>query len=513
MEEVPAGSDTVAPSPRIGGGQDNTAWVGGSNIEGKRGTRPESTLARRPTDFKSAAEIEKRATQGLAEDRHLSLDKKTSKITLTSWVNALRAYCEEHGMDTVFRIYDLEGDSEVYLLKEWGAASPEKVIKWEAALTSGIGESPPCDYDINNLKWSGKAIMNSIALDLWETIEKEDVGIGANGPATYTAVIAKIQQVSASAVRTMVNTLKQMSLIKEPGQDVETFGSKIVEMARRITGSGSAPSDLTSIVAGCFVECDVLAFKLKALQFADLVDTDPKQMSWEEIVRQLKAKYLSLLGSGVWEPQKSQTNRAEESVLDGLHAAINKLSAQVEGGGGQGGGQGHIRCRTCNQDGHVRADCPNNRSGSGRGGSENRRTPPSDGAPTTKMVGGVSQTWCSKCRLWTKGAKEHTTAKHVRGGPDAATTPAAAPAPVAVGSGGTITGALASGASEDTYSGGRLTFNGGLFLGSAKGTKEPPSISDPLVSHDDPSVCARMTCSSVTHFASNHMAKTSSMML
>jgi hypothetical protein len=200
----------------------------------------------------------------------------------------------------------------------------------------------------DNLKWSGKAIMNtSITLDLWETIEKDvgitldlwktiekDVGIGPNGPATYAAVIAKVQQVSASAIRTMVNWLKDMSLIKEPGQDVETFGSKIVEMARRITGSGAAPSDLTSIVAGCFVDCDMLAFKLKVLSSFNLVDDKPNAMTWEEIIRKLKAKYLSLLGNGLWEPQKTQSNRSEESVLDGLHTAINKLTAQVEGGGG-----------------------------------------------------------------------------------------------------------------------------------------------------------------------------------
>jgi hypothetical protein len=88
-----------------------------------------------------------------------------------------------------------------------------------------------------------------------------------------------------------------MSAIKEPDQDVEAFGFKIVEMARRITGSGSAPSDLTSIVAGGFVEYDVLAFKLKALSFFDIVDDDPKQISWEEIARKLKAMYLSILGN------------------------------------------------------------------------------------------------------------------------------------------------------------------------------------------------------------------------
>jgi hypothetical protein len=154
--------------------------------------------------------------------------------------------------------------------------------------------------------------MNSIALDLWETIEK-DVGIGANDPATYAAVIAKIQQVSASAVRTMVKNLKQMSLIKEPGQEVEVFGSKIVEMVvHRITGSGSAPSVLTSIVAECFVECDVLAFKLKALSFHDIVDDDPKKMPWDEIIRKLKAKYQSLLGSGLWDGSLRNPSQIEQ---------------------------------------------------------------------------------------------------------------------------------------------------------------------------------------------------------
>jgi hypothetical protein len=89
----------------------------------------------------------------------------------------------------VFHIYNSDTDSELYLLKDWGTASPEKVAEWEGTLTSGVGESPPCDYDIDNLKWSGKAIMISSTLDLWETSEK-DIGIGANGPATYAAVIA-----------------------------------------------------------------------------------------------------------------------------------------------------------------------------------------------------------------------------------------------------------------------------------------------------------------------------------
>ena len=156
-------------------------------------------------------------------------------------------------MDTMFRIFDTSSNSEIYLLQDWGSADPISVAAWETSPLSGIDNLPVCDYDVDNLKWSGKAVMNSILLDLWETIEK-DVGVGSKGPFTYASVISKIQQVSASAVRSLVTQLKTMHLLAEPGQDVELFGSKIIDLTRRIEGSGRAPSDLTYIVAACFID-------------------------------------------------------------------------------------------------------------------------------------------------------------------------------------------------------------------------------------------------------------------
>ena len=70
--------------------------------------------------------------------------------------------------------------------------------------------------------------MNRISICHWESIEK-DLGIGANRAATYTAVILKIQQVRLSEIRNLVDELSNMYLIKEPGQDVETFGSQVIE--------------------------------------------------------------------------------------------------------------------------------------------------------------------------------------------------------------------------------------------------------------------------------------------
>jgi hypothetical protein len=59
----------------------------------------------------------------MAESRRLSLDEKVSKISMTSWINALREYMEEHGLDTVFRICDHDAETEVYILQDWGKAN------------------------------------------------------------------------------------------------------------------------------------------------------------------------------------------------------------------------------------------------------------------------------------------------------------------------------------------------------------------------------------------------------
>jgi hypothetical protein len=458
----------TVPSPRIGGGNDASAWTGGSNLSSKKLGRPNSTMARRPTDFKSANTIEHIATKGLPEDRHIGPDEKTSKITLTSWVNSARSYMEERGLDTVFHVYDWKTNSEVYLLTDWGSASPAKIEAWVATLRAGVTQADgttldPCNYDLDNLKWSGKAILNSVSLPLWETVEK-DLGVDASGPEAFAAVVYKLQQVSSAAVRALVDELKGLSLLKEPGQDVEIFGGRVVELCRRISGTGSAPADLVVLAAGTFLDCDVLAFKLKAIKVHDEVDEDSRSMSWDTVVRTLKTKYQSLKGQGLWSPQATTKKRDDE--MAGLHAAINKLTAQVGGGAGNGGGGG-IRCYGCNELGHMSRDCPRNRpSASGS------RTPPKDGEAQTKTLEGISHSWCGVCRRWTKGAKEHLTAGHVRRdrGASGALPPAApAQAPAETPSHTPVLAPAVGGVIDpNPYQGGTLHLQSGLFIGQLK---------------------------------------------
>jgi hypothetical protein len=277
-------------------------------------------------------------------------------------------------------------------LTGWGSASPAKIEAWVATLCTGIPKLdgtllPPCDYGLDNLKWSGKAILNRVLLPLWETVEK-DLSVDASGPKAFAAVVYKLQQVSSAAVCALVNELKDLSLLKEPRQGIKIFGGRVIELCRRISGTGSVPADLVVLAAATFLECGILALKLKAIMVHDEVDENARAMSWDTVVCTLKTKYQSLKGQVLWTPQA--TNKKKDNKIAGLHAPISKLSTQVSSGSGKGRGRG-IQCYGCNKVGHISRDCPRNRPSSGS------RTPPKDGEPHTKTMGGASHSWCNRC--------------------------------------------------------------------------------------------------------------------
>jgi len=243
----------VFTAPRVGGGTDDTtAWTGGSAI--KKLKHPKSVLARRPVDFKAQSLIEEKAKEGLPESRRLSIDEEKSKISLTSWIASIREYCEERGLDTVFRI-KIDAAKEVYLLEEWGMAEVDTATEWVTELKDGVLDHSKsdgsrcaiCQYDLSNLSWSGKALLNSIDLDLWSEIEKE-LSYDASGPEVFSAIISRMQQTNSSSVRKLVDELEGLKLTQEPAQNVETFANKVLEKAKRIEGTGLAPRDLGALV-------------------------------------------------------------------------------------------------------------------------------------------------------------------------------------------------------------------------------------------------------------------------
>ena len=65
-------------------------------------------------------------------------------------------------------------------------------------------------------------------------------------------------------------------------------------MSRRISGTGSTPINLSTLVATAFIYCKVLAFQMKATWLDDLVDSNPKALYVDDTIHNLKSKFWSL---------------------------------------------------------------------------------------------------------------------------------------------------------------------------------------------------------------------------
>jgi Zinc knuckle len=457
------------PNPRIGGGTDSaTWWTGGPNI--RMLSRPHTYHAGRPSDFKSAAKVQELCTKGLAENRQIGTeDDKDNSITLTAWVNEIRAHMEQKGMDTVFWIQTSPAE-EYYLLKDWGELNGELVEDWIVELKNGVAGKDVCQFDQDNLMWSAVMIKNSMSVRLWEEIEA-NLDYEASGPEIFMSVLERFQHSSSSAVRSLVKKLQELKLVKEPGMNVDTFTKKVSEVVRRIQGqkASSVPADLSVIVAQCYLDTDIDEFKLEASRIFNIVDRDPEAISWRDITTELKTKYRSLVGLDRW-PHKG--GKAKQDEMAALQGSINALTEKV---GKMSNGQGvtksgaEVKCYNCGEEGHMSRECTKPRTTPTSTDAAWKKKAPEEGQPHTKTVSGSEYKWCTRCGRWRKDANRHLTEAHKtktelaagNGGngapaPAPAAAPAPAPAPVA--------------AANPQGNIGGLRMMGGLFCGVIKQT-------------------------------------------
>ena len=178
-------------------------------------------------------------------------------------------------------------------------------------------------------------------------------------------MIGNLQHTKSATSQTLVEELKGVSLIKEPGQDVNYFGYCVVELCCRISGVGAEPEDQSVIAATTFLECDVLAFKLKALDLLGNIDDNTTALTWTSIVIYLQATYMSFKGQHLWTPQVTGKIKQDEE-LSTIHVAIKKISTKIgsNGDGANGGGRPQNnqgaesrKCYNCGKNGHLARDC------------------------------------------------------------------------------------------------------------------------------------------------------------
>jgi hypothetical protein len=263
-----------ATQPRIGGvktvQKESITWTSGGirTTQTTQIAAPVSMKAFRPDDYKSQTKMEDACTKGLPAAQHLSTpDKLTSDsniVGLGKWIEVVQVELKERGMDSVFRVLDAQG-AETYLLAQYRSAEVPVVKTWVQSLQAGtVGTGGVCAYDLANLKMSGKFLRQSLDVDMLKKLQG-DVKPDATGPEVFAAAVNIHQRLSSCGVRTLMKKLQALKLAKEPGENVETFATKVLEIAKLIKGTGpeNCPKDLVVLAYEPFLGSSTPTFNMR----------------------------------------------------------------------------------------------------------------------------------------------------------------------------------------------------------------------------------------------------------
>ena len=93
-------------------------------------------------------------------------------------------------------------------------------------------------------------------------------------------------------------------------------------MDRHISGTGSAPIDLPTLIATDFIYYEVLAFQMKDTVLHDLDDSNPKFLYADDTIRTLKTKFRSIKAQGLCNSSESK-KLCMEGCLARLKLSMN----------------------------------------------------------------------------------------------------------------------------------------------------------------------------------------------
>lgn len=450
--------------PRVGGhvllGTEYIAFSGGGMLSTNRIERPVSANAYRPTtDLRSLMRVEDSCSKPLEEAKRI--DEGHSTVTFSHWMNDVSRHYRTHGLDsTAFvlkssvpgnllpnfntkTVEELQKEcTEHNLFEEWGAISKDEILAFDDAI-----RTTQCQIDQTNNHYARTFLQGSVGPVLCDRIDRE-LPLDVSGTRLLYFIIRKLQAVSATSGRQLVDELQTIKLTAIAGHHVTDCAQKIHNLCMKIEGLGKAhvPTDLTLLVVRCFDTTGIAAFDLKVTKLENDLDDDPSSHSWKHILDRLTNKFDTLRLTKRWPPLSVDTKGKVGATgfavqLEEVKKTLNDVKSQMgslksSGMNPRNGNDrnlNNVQCNYCKEKGHYKADCPvlkaknsskdsNLKVDESNGSKESKakhwtRVPPKEGEPNVKTMNvegkEIVAKYCARCRRWKTGDKAHTTEEHV----------------------------------------------------------------------------------------------------
>jgi hypothetical protein len=140
-----------------------------------------------------------------------------------------------------------------------------------------------------------------------------DVKPDATGPEVFAAVVNIHQQLSSSGVRTLTKKLLALKLAKEPGENVETFAAKVLEIAKRIKGTRpeNCPKDLVVLAYEPFLGSSMPTFNMEVIAMYNKATKRDKSVdNFEAHITEFKNQWRDLEICDMWEAKKHHKEKS-----------------------------------------------------------------------------------------------------------------------------------------------------------------------------------------------------------
>lgn len=280
-------------------------------------------------------------------------------------------------------------------------------------------------YHVENVKWSGQAILNSCTTELRSKMVeaiRELPESEKGGPTYLMMMIRKIIATSDTALRGLTKKLETLKLTDYDGENVLDCVTFVRNAVKIMRDHASIPHDIKSIILEIFGATTCVRFEQIVSAIRTELDLKRTDYEIEDILKILEEDYQDKIGSGKWTPKG--TDKVEGSTF----------SVSNE----------DIMCLNCGEFGHMVKDCTKpicqlaiakrkkllfNFRGKGgdsdkgdkktnKKGKKNesnsdkpkdpKKQPPKAGEEHEKIFDGQKLWWCGKCGKWTN----HKTKDH-----------------------------------------------------------------------------------------------------